>query len=330
MAFVDEVKIFVKGGDGGDGVVRWRHEKGRDLAGPSGGDGGRGADVYLRAVRNVHLLAQYRTKKKFHGERGKDGRKNSLSGASGETLDILVPVGSTITNLSTGDKISLYEEGERILLLKGGQGGRGNESFKSSTNRSPEECTLGEPGEEGEFFIEVELIADIGLIGLPNAGKSSLLNELTRANAKVGEYPFTTLAPNLGDCFGYIIADIPGLIEGSADGKGLGHKFLRHIKRTKILAHLISLENEDVVAAYNTLRKELEQYDPELLNKNEIVLLTKADLIEEDAFLEAVVRKMRKIVRDVLVLSLYDDKAVQVVRDTLIKAVDAEKGSKPN
>ncbi len=242
MAFIDEIEISVKAGRGGDGVVRWRHEKFKEFGGPSGGDGGHGGNVYVKAVRDVHLLHRYRTKKVFQAERGEAGGKNSLHGHDGKDLDILLPIGSVITNIETNKKISLRSESERILLLRGGAGGRGNESFKSSTNQTPYESTLGAPGSKGTFFIEIELIADIGLIGLPSAGKSSLLNALTSAHAKVGDYPFTTLEPNLGECFGYILCDIPGLIEGASRGVGLGHKFLRHIKRTKMLVHLISVE----------------------------------------------------------------------------------------
>ena len=303
MAFVDELKIFIKAGDGGNG--------------------GNGADIYVRAVRDVHLLSQYRAKAEFRAENGADGEGSSLFGKDGETLEILLPVGSVITNLKTKKKISLYKEGERVLILSGGKGGRGNESFKNSRNPSPEKCTPGKPGEEAEFFIEVELIADIGLVGLPNAGKSSLLNELTRANAKVGAYPFTTLEPNLGDCFGYIIADIPGLIEGSAGGKGLGHKFLRHIKRTKILAHLISLENEDPEAAYNTVRKELGHFDRELLLKREVIIFTKTDVIEADV-LDKVLGEMKEKSRDILSLSIYDDEEIKEIRQALIEIAKEE------
>jgi len=321
MAFVDELKIRVKAGDGGDGVVRWRHEKNREFGGPSGGNGGRGGNVYAHAVRDAYLLARYRTKKEFAAEDGKDGKKSSLHGADGEDLDISLPIGSVITNTQTGEKISLSEEGERVLLLSGGRGGRGNESFKSSTHQRPDRWTPGNPGQEAEFFIEVELIADIGLIGLPNAGKTSLLNALTRAKGKIGEYPFTTLEPNLGECYGYIISDIPGLIEGAAEGKGLGHKFLRHIRRTKILMHLLSLEHENPRAAYHTVRKELERYDPELLTKKEIVVLTKTDLIDDPIRLEKLIGEMKKIVPTVLTVSLYSDEAVKALRDAILKEV---------
>ncbi|MEK7152298.1 MAG: GTPase ObgE [Patescibacteria group bacterium] len=327
MAFVDELKIYAKAGDGGNGVVRWLHVKSKEFGGPSGGDGGRGGNVYLRAVRDVHLLSKYRTKKEFLAENGQSGQSDSCHGSDGKDLDILLPIGSIVTNLKTGKKVSLQEEGERLLLLKGGFGGRGNESFKSSTNRSPEDWTPGRPGEEGDFYIEVELIADIGLIGLPNAGKTSLLNALTSARGKVGDYPFTTLEPNLGECYGFIISDIPGLIEGAAEGKGLGHKFLRHVRRTKILVHLISLENEDPIETYKIVRQELKAFDPELLNKKEIIVFTKTDLIEDPAHLEKILKKMKKIAPVVFAISLYDDVAIKGLQDAILKEAAAQKNS---
>lgn len=324
MAFVDEVTISVKAGDGGNGVVRWRSDKNEERGGPNGGNGGKGGNVYARAVRDVHLLSQYRTQKEWEAQRGKDGEKYSLIGETGDDLELLMPVGSIITNRSTGEQFSLYNEGERVLLLEGGRGGRGNESFKSSTNRAPTESTNGAPGQQGEFYIEVQLIADIGLIGMPSAGKSSLLNELSRARAKVGAYPFTTLEPNLGDSYGYIISDIPGLIEGSAQGKGLGHQFLRHIRRTKVLAHLISLENDDVLGIYTTIRKELEEYDSELLKKKEVIILTKTDLVD-DAVVGRAVAQLKALNPDVIALSVYDDESVKRAREVLIAMVEAQK-----
>lgn len=316
--FVDELTIYAKAGDGGDGVVQWRRDKNGEKGGPSGGNGGNGGDVYVRAVRDVHLLSNYRTKKEFAGERGQDGGRNSLEGFNGEDLDILLPIGSVITNIETEEKISLDKEDDRFLMLKGGRGGRGNESFKTSRNRSPEQFTLGKPGEEGEFYIEVELIADIGLIGLPNAGKTSLLNQLSRAKGKVGGYPFTTLEPNLGECFGYIIADVPGLIEGASGGKGLGHKFLRHIRRTKILVHLVSSENEDIEQAYKTIRKELEEFDSKLLNKREIILITKTDLADKEA-IKTSTEKMKEFSPEVFAISINNKKEVKEFQDTLLK-----------
>ena len=322
MGFVDELKIYAKAGDGGNGVVRWRHEKYKPLAGPCGGDGGRGGNVYAVAARDVHLLSKYRNQKEFFAEKGEDGQKDSLHGAAGVDLEIMLPIGSIITNLSTDKKVSLSAEGEKVLLLEGGCGGRGNESYKSSTNRSPEQQTNGKEGKEAEFFIELELVADIGLIGLPNAGKTSLLNMLSQAKGKVGAYPFTTLEPNLGECYGYIISDIPGLIEGASEGKGLGHKFLRHVKRTKILAHLVSLENEDPIAVYKIVRKELGQYDKTLLDKKEIVILTKTDMVDE-ANVTNIIKQMKKINANMYTVSMYDDEAIKIVREGLIKEIKA-------
>lgn len=320
MAFIDEIEIKVKAGKGGDGVVRWLHTKETHLGGPSGGNGGRGGDVYAKTLRDVHLLSNYRTKKEFEAEKGQDGQSKGLFGANGKDLELALPVGSIITNTKTGEKFSLSEERERILLLSGGFGGRGNKSFQSSRNRSPKAATPGKPGQEATFFVEVELIAHIGLIGLPNAGKTSILNVLTAAHGKVGDYPFTTLEPSLGERYGYIIADIPGLIEGAAKGKGLGYKFLRHIKRTKMLVHVISLENSDLVDAYRTVRKEIEQYDSKLLLKKEIIVLTKTDL-KDDFNLKEVKEQFKKVSSNVFAVSLYNNEDMKALGEMLLKEI---------
>ena len=322
MAFVDELSIYMKAGDGGNGVERWKHEKGREFAGPSGGDGGDGGEVFVRAVRDVHILSKYRHEKEFHAGRGGNGGNNSLHGANGEDFILDLPMGSIVRNLDTGEETTLLKEGEKVLLLKGGRGGYGNEHFKSSTNRSPKEHVPGTKGQEGEFHIELQIVADIGLIGLPNAGKSSLLNTLTRASAKTADYPFTTLEPNLGECYGYILADIPGLIEGASEGKGLGHKFLRHVKRTKMLAHLISLENENPLAVYETVRKELDAYDDVLAKKNEIIVLTKTDMVSPERVKE-VFKQMQKIRPHVFAISILDNEVMKSFQDELLKLLKA-------
>ncbi len=324
MAFVDELNLHAKAGKGGDGVVRWRHEKGREFGGPSGGNGGRGGDVYAVAIRDTGVLSKYRHKPIFAAPNGRDGKNQNLVGRAGEDLDMKLPIGSKVTNLKTEQIFLLEEEGQRELLLHGGRGGRGNASFQTSINRSPEQWRPGDVGEEAEFHIELELIADIGLIGLPSAGKSSMLNALTRADVKTAAYHFTTLEPNLGVCFDYVLVDIPGLIEGASQGKGLGHKFLRHIKRTRMLAHLVSLENEDPLAAYKLIRKELEQYNPELLKKKEIIILTKTDIDEGEKALSEALSALSGLKKIVLSVTLYDDDSIKQMRDALLEEIPGE------
>ncbi len=319
--FVDEIKIYAKAGNGGNGIVSWLRLKFLPKGGPAGGDGGVGGDIYFKAVRDLSILINYKSNPKFSAEKGGDGRRESKEGKNGEDFFIKVPIGSKITNLETGDVFSLLKEGEEVLVLKGGMGGFGNEHFKSSTNTTPMEQTDGKIGEEGNFLIELELLVDLGFIGVPSAGKSSLLNEITKAKSKVGNYPFTTLEPALGDFYGYILADIPGLIEGASEGKGLGHKFLRHIKRTKILAHLVSFEYEDMLGEYKKIRKELEKYSPELLEKREIIILSKSDLAGEEK-IEKTKKEFLKISKEVFVVSVIDDEQIKIFSEKLKKILD--------
>jgi GTPase len=318
MAFLDEITITAKAGKGGDGVVRWRREKFIAKGGPNGGDGGKGGDVYIRAVRSLRVLDQYRSKKEFAAEDGEPGGSRSFTGADGKRLYIDFPIGSKITNTATAESFELTKEGQEIKILQGGSGGKGNEHFKSSTNQAPKEATPGKPGEEAEFHIEISLIADVGLIGFPNAGKSSLLNALTNAQAKTGDYPFTTLDPNLGDLYGYIIADIPGLIEGASDGKGLGTRFLRHVTKTKVLVHLISFEQANMMKAYETIRGELEKYSADLAGKEEIILLTKTDIVEGE-IVSQMKKKFEKLGKPVYAVTLFDDESLKHFNNELVK-----------
>ena len=278
MAFVDEVTIRAQAGKGGDGVVRWLHIRGKEKGGPSGGDGGKGGDIILEGVRDLAVLATYRYEKDFKAEGGENGGGDLMTGRGGEARVLKVPVG-TVARTESGEEFEITQEGERVTVFHGGAGGRGNATFKSSTNQNPYEHTPGKPGEGGDIHLSLKLIADAGLVGLPNAGKSSLLNALTRAKSKVGAYPFTTLEPNLGDFYGHIIADIPGLIEGASAGKGLGTIFLKHIERTGILLHLVSADQEDPAAAYREVRAELESFGHGLAQKRELLILSKIDLI---------------------------------------------------
>lgn len=322
MPFVDELKIHIKAGKGGDGVVRWLHEKGKEFMGPSGGNGGRGGSVYAKAVSDLNILSHYRHKKEFKAEDGGSGMKNSMHGADGEDLIINVPIGSVLTNLEADKKISLDENGKTALLVEGGRGGLGNEHFKASTNVRPIEFTLGKPGEEADFYIEVELVASAGFIGLPNAGKSSLLNVLTGAEARVGQYQFTTLEPNLGALFEFILADIPGLIYGASSGKGLGYKFLRHVRRNKIIFHCISLEG-DVLQSYGIIRDEIEKFDPEMAKKPEIIILTKSDLVTPE-IIEQATKALSFKNSKILVVSVYDDLSIEALKSRILNILRQE------
>ncbi len=315
--FIDELTIYAKAGDGGDGVVRWRHEKFKPMAGPSGGDGGNGGDIYVRAVKDLNRLSKYTGNKIFEADNGDAGLGQSKAGKNGEDLFIDIPVGSKVTDVDRNRTFELSTEGQTERILKGGNGGLGNEYFKSSVNRAPSESTKGRKGEEGNFAIEVSLVVDVGLIGQPNAGKSTLLNNLTNAHSRIGAYPFTTLEPHLGDFYGFVIADIPGLISGAAAGKGLGHKFLRHVSRTKMLLHLVSLEHEDPISEYYTIREELSQYDISLVEKEEWIILTKSDLVNKDK-IDAIKIALAKTEKRVLVIGQNDEESYKLLRDELV------------
>ena len=320
MAFIDELTISLKAGDGGNGVERWRHEKFREFAGPCGGNGGKGGDVIARGVGDLNMLHRYTGVASLLAEDGGEGEINSRHGANGKDLIVEVPRGSVLTNTKTGEVFKINKIDEDIMVLEGGDGGLGNEHFKSSRNTTPKETTPGVKGEGADFSIEVELFADFGLIGLPSAGKSSLLNELTGAKSKIAEYEFTTLEPHLGEMFGYMVADIPGLIRGASSGKGLGHKFLRHIKRTKVLLHCIPCNKENPEDAYLDIRGELESFDPELSKKKEIILLTKKDEVDSETC-DRVYKKMTKYSDTIFMTSVLDDDSIKKLREGLIEYI---------
>lgn len=324
MAFIDELECTITAGRGGSGVTRWRHEKGKEYSGPSGGNGGKGGDVYAVAIRDIGILSRYQRDSIFEAENGDDGFKDSKQGKSGDDFELKLPIGSVIKNLDTGEVYELLNEGDKVMLAKGGRGGLGNEHFKSSVNTRPDENTNGEKGESFKLKIELELIADAGFVGLPNAGKSSLLNVLTRADAKVGDYAFTTLSPNLGAYYGYVLADIPGLIEGAAEGKGLGHAFLRHIKRTKVILHCVALDNPEPLLDYETVRKELEAYDTVLAEKPELIILTKSDTVDEKT-IKAKTTLFTKKKKKVITVSVLDDESVKKLRDTVVAFIGDSK-----
>lgn len=323
MAFVDELTIYAKAGDGGNGVVRWRHEKFVPQGGPSGGNGGRGGNVYFEAVRDVNILSKYSHRPKFIAVNGDAGSKKSQQGENGEDLIIKLPIGSIIVNIDTGDRYELLNADEKIKVLEGGRGGLGNEHFKASTNTTPYEWTPGKTGDNGTFKIELRLFADIGLVGFPNAGKSTLIQALTNSKSKIASYQFTTLDPHLGAFYEFIVADIPGIIEGASEGKGLGYKFLKHISRTRTLVHLVSFENETeekggMMNAYKAIRKELGDFDSKLLEKDEYILLTKSDVVDTDT-VARVQKEFQELGKPVFVVTMFDDGQVKEFEHKLLE-----------
>jgi GTP-binding protein len=317
MAFIDEMVLDARAGRGGNGTVAFMHEKSKEFGGPGGGDGGKGGDVYIQGVRDIGRLAKYTHDKVFKAGKGKMGENFRCHGANGEDITIELPIGSIVTIAKNGKVYDLLDD-EKILILKGGNGGYGNDHFKSGGNRTPEESTPGKDGESSLVDVKLRIIADAGFVGLPNAGKSSLLNAITNAKAKIGDYAFTTLDPNLGVLYGYVLADIPGIIEGAHEGKGLGVKFLKHVSRTKILLHCISLENEDLSATRQTILTELESFDPELLTKKEVIVLTKSDAVTVEELREKL-KEAKKWKKEIIVVSVIDDESIKKCSDTIVK-----------
>ncbi len=315
MKLVDELKLKVCSGKGGDGIVSWLHLKYMPKGGPAGGDGGKGGDVYLEAVKDIEALRRYVGIKELKAQDGKPGQSKNKKGLNGEDLTIYLPVGSVIK--FDGKSIDLKEVGERVKILNGGRGGYGNTHFKSSRNVRPKESTPGQAARCAELHIDLQVIADIGLLGMPNAGKSSLLNSLSNSRSKVGNYPFTTVEPKLGVFDGIVLADIPGLIKGAAEGKGLGIKFLKHLRRTGALLHLISVENEDLCKAYSVIRDELANFDKELLKKTEIIVLSKTDLAQQDDINKKIQDLRDCTGKEVLELSLNKPESLEKLKKAL-------------
>jgi GTPase len=291
MKFIDEVSVIVKSGTGGNGCVGWRREKYVPRGGPDGGNGGNGGNVTFLADENLNTLMHFRGRKVFEADHGEKGTGSCMHGANAENLILRVPVGTLVYHQETGDLIcDLSEHGQEYIAAQGGRGGMGNAFFQTSTNRAPHYAQKGEEGQEFPLRLELKLLADIALIGQPNAGKSTLISSISAARPKIADYPFTTLEPNLGvvevDGKTLVVADIPGLIEGASEGKGLGIAFLKHIERTSALVHLIDcsmfLEEYEVMEAYTTIREELDKYDSEIMNKKEIICLTKIDAMTEE------------------------------------------------
>jgi GTPase len=325
MAFIDDITIHATAGHCGHGVVRWLHIKGKEKGGPSGGDGGRGGDVIVEGVQDLAYLSNYQFEKDFRAENGASGENNNKKGKDGEDLVLKVPIGTIVRNMTTQDTFEVLREGEPVVIFRGGQGGLGNPHFKSSTNQNPMQNTLGKAGKAGDIRFTLKLIADVGLVGYPNAGKSSLLNALTRARSKVGSYAFTTLEPHLGEFYGYILADIPGLIEGASSGRGLGSKFLRHIERTAVIAHLVSAEQDDPVSAYRAVRNELESFGTDLagkiVEKRELVILSKVDMVSPEEAAEKRSKLEKALGAEVLPLSIIDDELLKQASDTIVKVI---------
>ncbi len=326
MKFLDQVKIYVKAGNGGDGSPSFRREKFIEFGGPDGGDGGKGGSVILKSEQNLNTLIDYRYQQHHKAERGENGMGQNRTGKSGDDLILKVPMGTQV--FEDDNKTLIYDftkPGEEFIAAAGGKGGLGNTRFKSSTNRAPRKFTKGAAGENFTIWLQLKTIADIGIIGLPNAGKSSLLASITNATPKIANYQFTTLNPNLGvasyDDKEITIADIPGLIEGAHEGTGLGIKFLKHIERCKTILHLIDITVKDIEEAYTQVRNELLSYSPDLIKKKELVVLNKIDLIEEKLVKKITDDFSKRLNREILLLSTLEKKSVSKIKAKLIKYV---------
>ncbi len=322
--FLDYAEIFVKAGKGGDGAVAFRREKFVPKGGPAGGNGGKGGDVILQADENLHTLLDFKYKRKYFAQNGQPGGNSLKDGKSGEDLIIKVPVGTVVKDAETGDVIyDFTKHGEKFVVAKGGKGGKGNSNFATPTNQTPRFAEDGKPGQERRIILELKLIADVGLVGFPNAGKSTLISAISAARPKIADYPFTTLKPNLGivkykDYKTFTVADIPGLIEGAHLGKGLGHQFLKHIERTRILLFMIDITSENIEKDYEILGNELANFNADLLKKKKLIALTKADLLPEEEILKIQSKlKFDDYDKDVLIISAVSGYNIQTLLDRL-------------
>jgi GTP-binding protein len=324
MKFLDQAKIYIKAGNGGSGSASFRREKFVEYGGPDGGDGGDGGSIIVQSDRNLNTLIDFRYAQHFKAQHGKPGSKRNKTGANGEDLILKVPLGTQVYEEDNNTLIFDFTKNkEKYLVASGGKGGLGNVRFKSSTNRAPRKKTNGKLGEEFWIWLQLKVIADIGIIGKPNAGKSSLLAALTRAKPKIANYPFTTINPNLGVSYyggkEITLADIPGLVEGAHKGVGLGDKFLRHIERCKILLHLIDLSEDNLLNSYKKIKSELSNYDKDLIKKKEIIFFNKSDLFDDYEINEKIKEFKRKIKAKYEVVSIYSNKDVQKIKKILIK-----------
>ena len=327
MKFLDQAKINLKAGNGGSGSASFRREKYVEFGGPDGGDGGDGGSIIFESERNLNTLIDFRYSQHFKAENGKPGSKRNRTGANGKDLILKVPIGTQIYEEDNNTLIYDFKKNkEKYLVANGGKGGLGNVRFKSSVNRAPRKKTDGKTGEEFWIWLQLKIIADVGIIGLPNSGKSSLLAALTRAKPKIANYPFTTINPNLGVTYynnkEVTLADIPGLVEGAHKGVGLGDKFLRHIERCKILLHLIDLSEKNLLDNYRKIRNELKNYDLSLYKKKEIIIFNKSDLIKEDDLEKKISRFKQKIKRKYEIISLFKKDDIQIVKKTLVNNVN--------
>ncbi len=318
---VDEVHILVKAGNGGNGSASFIRNSQTARGGPDGGNGGIGGSIYIQGVNDIDALQTFRYNKKVRAEDGVNGGKNKLFGRNGKDLIVKVPLGTLVIDVLSKSTFEVIDETTKYLIARGGKGGRGNNEFKSATNQAPKFAEKGESGEDKKIKLELKIIADVGLIGLPNAGKSSLLEVLTNAHPKIANYPFTTLEPNLGVMDRLILADIPGLIEGASQGKGLGIRFLKHIERTKILVHCIDVSTNDPYKDYETIRMELQNFNQNLLSKKEIILITKSDLISEEN-VKKFLTLFKKKKKEALPISIYNDDSLKVLKGKIKELIN--------